>query len=153
MSEPPTTWNLPPVVLLPLCSMQHAAGGQRQSKYSTLHANISDTLSSFSKNYLNCSNRQRTKDRYGLRTNDVRVGSVRSLPGQPEERVLCFSVTYDGEDTAMKQEEGETDVREYPCLVRLSDGGKCKFSTRVRGLQYSHSEMLIRYTGDLWRSS
>ncbi len=54
------------------------------------HANISDTLSSFSKNYLNCSNRQRTKDRYGLRTNDVRVGSVRSLPGQPEERVFAF---------------------------------------------------------------
>ncbi|KAK0233995.1 signal recognition particle, SRP9/SRP14 subunit [Armillaria fumosa] len=40
-------------------------------------------------------------------------------------------LTHDGEDTAMKHEEGEEDVREYPCLVRLSDGGEFKFSTRV----------------------
>ncbi|KAK0500885.1 signal recognition particle, SRP9/SRP14 subunit [Armillaria luteobubalina] len=44
-------------------------------------------------------------------------------------------LTHDGEDTAMKHEEGEADVREYPCLVRLSDGGEIKFSTQVRALQ------------------
>ncbi|KAK0234002.1 hypothetical protein IW262DRAFT_1247185, partial [Armillaria fumosa] len=40
-------------------------------------------------------------------------------------------LTHDGEDTAMKHEEGDEDVREYSCLVRLSDGGKYKFLTGV----------------------
>ena len=31
----------------------------------------------------------------------------------------------------MKPAEGEVDTREYPCLLRATDGGKTKFSTQV----------------------
>lgn len=31
----------------------------------------------------------------------------------------------------MKVEDGAEDPREYPCLLRVSDGGKVKFSTKV----------------------
>jgi len=37
----------------------------------------------------------------------------------------------DGEDAAMKHEEGTSDTREYPCLVRVTDGKSTRFSTRV----------------------
>jgi signal recognition particle subunit SRP14 len=40
-------------------------------------------------------------------------------------------VTHDGDDTAMKIEEGSSDTREYPCLVRATDGKSAKFSTQV----------------------
>ncbi|KAJ7146408.1 signal recognition particle, SRP9/SRP14 subunit [Mycena epipterygia] len=38
---------------------------------------------------------------------------------------------HDGEDVAMAQADGADDTREYPCLVRVTDGGTTKFSTRV----------------------
>lgn len=40
-----------------------------------------------------------------------------------------LSVTYD--HAAMKHEGGDEDIREYPCLVRVTDGKEVKFSTRV----------------------
>ncbi|KAF8902241.1 hypothetical protein CPB84DRAFT_1746735 [Gymnopilus junonius] len=44
-----------------------------------------------------------------------------------------FVVTHDGEDAAMKHEdEDATDTREYPCLLRVTDGKSTKFSTLVR---------------------
>ncbi|KAJ7194733.1 signal recognition particle, SRP9/SRP14 subunit [Mycena pura] len=38
---------------------------------------------------------------------------------------------HDGEDVAMSQADGAQDTREYPCLIRVTDGGAAKFSTRV----------------------
>lgn len=40
-------------------------------------------------------------------------------------------MTHDGDDATMKFEEGFSDTREYPCLVRATDGKSVKFSTRV----------------------
>ena len=40
-------------------------------------------------------------------------------------------MTHDGDDAAMKIEEGSSDTREYPCLVRATDGKSAKFSTQV----------------------
>lgn len=39
------------------------------------------------------------------------------------------SVTYDGEDAHMSSEDDST--KEYPCLVRVTDGDETKFSTKV----------------------
>jgi signal recognition particle subunit SRP14 len=41
-------------------------------------------------------------------------------------------VTHDGDDATMKIEEGSSDTREYPCLLRATDGKSAKFSTRVK---------------------
>ncbi|KAJ7511809.1 signal recognition particle, SRP9/SRP14 subunit, partial [Mycena galericulata] len=38
---------------------------------------------------------------------------------------------HDGEDVAMAQADPADDTREYPCLVRVTDGGAVKFSTHV----------------------
>ncbi|KAF8636858.1 hypothetical protein AX17_003216 [Amanita inopinata Kibby_2008] len=38
---------------------------------------------------------------------------------------------HDGEDVTMLHEEGAADSREYPCLVRVTDGKEAKFSTKV----------------------
>ena len=58
-------------------------------------------------------------------------------------------MTHDGDDATMKFEEGVSDTREYPCLVRATDGKSAKFSTRVKSLIYhfpsnlnSHSILL-----------
>ncbi|KAH6896126.1 signal recognition particle, SRP9/SRP14 subunit [Coprinopsis sp. MPI-PUGE-AT-0042] len=41
-------------------------------------------------------------------------------------------LTRDGDDAAMKHEEdGSDDTREYPCLLRVTDGKNTKFSTMV----------------------
>lgn len=42
-----------------------------------------------------------------------------------------FIVTHDGEDSAMKIEEGAGDDREYSCLIRVTDGKSANFSTIV----------------------
>jgi hypothetical protein len=43
----------------------------------------------------------------------------------------------------MKEEDGSDGSREYPCIVRVTDGKKTKFSTKVNNrsfarLQYVH---------------
>ena len=46
---------------------------------------------------------------------------------------LPFQVTYGSEeDDAGQQKQDVEEKTEYPCLLRASDGGKVKFSTRVR---------------------
>ncbi|PFH48103.1 hypothetical protein AMATHDRAFT_76885 [Amanita thiersii Skay4041] len=40
-------------------------------------------------------------------------------------------LTHDGEDVAMKHDDEAEDNREYPCLVRVTDGRGAKFSTKV----------------------
>lgn len=41
-------------------------------------------------------------------------------------------VTYDGEDTTKQSIEDVTDTKEYPCIVRATNGKEVKLSTRVR---------------------
>ncbi|KAJ8581265.1 signal recognition particle SRP9/SRP14 subunit [Rhizopogon salebrosus TDB-379] len=38
---------------------------------------------------------------------------------------------HDGKDTTMKEGDGDDQSREYPCIVRVTDGKKAKFSTKV----------------------
>jgi len=45
--------------------------------------------------------------------------------------VLILPVLHDGEDAAMKIEDGASDTREYSCLLRVTDGKSTKFSTKV----------------------
>ncbi|KAF8079289.1 signal recognition particle, SRP9/SRP14 subunit [Lyophyllum atratum] len=40
-------------------------------------------------------------------------------------------LSYDGEDAVMAEGQGSEDTREYPCLLRVTDGGATKFSTQV----------------------
>jgi len=44
-------------------------------------------------------------------------------------------LTHDGEDAAMKHGEETDDSREYPCLLRVTDGGKTQFHTTVSSSQ------------------
>ncbi|TFK18160.1 signal recognition particle, SRP9/SRP14 subunit [Coprinopsis marcescibilis] len=45
-------------------------------------------------------------------------------------------LTHDGEDAAMKHEDdGTVDNREYPCLLRVTNGKETKFSTTVNTSQ------------------
>ncbi|KAF8899426.1 signal recognition particle, SRP9/SRP14 subunit [Infundibulicybe gibba] len=43
--------------------------------------------------------------------------------------------TYEDGDVAMKSEDGSDDTREYPCLLRATDGKKNAFSTRINSGQ------------------
>ncbi|KIK39500.1 hypothetical protein CY34DRAFT_808236 [Suillus luteus UH-Slu-Lm8-n1] len=40
-------------------------------------------------------------------------------------------LNHDGDDTVMKGEDGSDGSREYPCIVRVTDGKKAKFSTKI----------------------
>ncbi|TEB32491.1 signal recognition particle, SRP9/SRP14 subunit [Coprinellus micaceus] len=41
-------------------------------------------------------------------------------------------LTHDGEDASMAQKDGGSDdTQEYPCIVKVTDGGKNNFSTKV----------------------
>ncbi|KAG0697732.1 signal recognition particle, SRP9/SRP14 subunit [Suillus ampliporus] len=40
-------------------------------------------------------------------------------------------LTHDGDDTVMKEEDGSDGSKEYPCIVRVTDGKKTKFSTKI----------------------
>ncbi|KAJ4481055.1 signal recognition particle, SRP9/SRP14 subunit [Lentinula aciculospora] len=44
-------------------------------------------------------------------------------------------LSYDKEDVAMKTGVGVEDPRSYPCLLRVSDGDKVKFSTTVNSTE------------------
>ena len=53
-------------------------------------------------------------------------------------------MTRDGDDATMKFEEGSTDTREYPCLVRATDGKSAKFSTRVKSFSFHSQDSFSR---------
>jgi hypothetical protein len=60
-----------------------------------------------------------------------------SAVGLTAKRTKLHSVTYDGNDGA--DTTPQDDTTEYPCLIRAMDGGKIKFSTRVRASFLSHA--------------
>ena len=49
------------------------------------------------------------------------------------------SVAYDGPDAA--DDAPPDDTTEYPCLIRATDGGKTKFSTRVRPSPFAYMQL------------
>ena len=53
-------------------------------------------------------------------------------PCQPPRPLISSfdpTVTHDGNDVTM---DAEDDTREYPCIIRLTDGKDVKLSTHVR---------------------
>ncbi|KAG2337610.1 signal recognition particle, SRP9/SRP14 subunit [Suillus weaverae] len=40
-------------------------------------------------------------------------------------------LTHNGDDTVMKEEHESDEIREYPCIVRVTDGKKAAFSTKI----------------------
>ncbi|KAG1737013.1 signal recognition particle, SRP9/SRP14 subunit [Suillus lakei] len=40
-------------------------------------------------------------------------------------------LTYDGDDAVMKEKDGGDGDREYPCMLRVTDGKKAKLSTKI----------------------
>lgn len=48
------------------------------------------------------------------------------------------SVAYDGPDGG--DATSSDDSTEYPCLIRAMDGGKTKFSTRVRPAPFNYTQ-------------
>ncbi|KAF9074517.1 signal recognition particle, SRP9/SRP14 subunit [Rhodocollybia butyracea] len=59
-------------------------------------------------------------------------------------------LSYNKEETAMKAGASANDTREYPCLLRVSDGGKTKFSTTVKS---SELEKFYHLYGTFLKSS
>jgi hypothetical protein len=65
-----------------------------------------------------------------------------------------YAVTHDGEDTTMKEGDGDDQSREYPCIVRVTDGKKVKFSTKVindRSVQGSTILTVFHFAGFIFR--
>lgn len=48
----------------------------------------------------------------------------------PLQTLIVTIVTHDGEDATMDDAEPDSE-KEYPCLIRVTDGKKAKFSTHV----------------------
>ncbi|KIK67423.1 hypothetical protein GYMLUDRAFT_156766 [Collybiopsis luxurians FD-317 M1] len=59
-------------------------------------------------------------------------------------------LSYDKEDTAMKAGQGADDPREYPCLLRVTNGRDVKFSTTVKS---SEVQKFYQVYGALLKSS
>ncbi|KAJ3755451.1 signal recognition particle, SRP9/SRP14 subunit [Lentinula raphanica] len=59
-------------------------------------------------------------------------------------------LSYDDGDVAMKVDDGAEDSRSYPCLMRVSDGDKVKFSTTVNSTELPHFHQVY---GALLKSS
>jgi len=47
--------------------------------------------------------------------------------------IVAYVVTRDGEDATMDDEDPESE-KEYPCLIRITDGKKANLSTHVSPL-------------------
>ena len=48
----------------------------------------------------------------------------------PLQTLIVTIVAHDGEDATMDDAEPDSE-KEYPCLIRVTDGKKAKFSTHV----------------------
>jgi hypothetical protein len=51
----------------------------------------------------------------------------------------------DGEDAVMSDAQQDTDTREYPCLIRATDGRQVQFSTLVVAIKtiITHLELMF----------
>ncbi|KAK7063626.1 signal recognition particle, SRP9/SRP14 subunit, partial [Favolaschia claudopus] len=60
---------------------------------------------------------------------------------------------HDGQDVAMAPSSSADDEREYPCLIRVTNGGEAKFSSRVRhAITPSGASNHILHLGELQRT-
>ena len=75
---------------------------------------------------LRCFNHRRITERYGSRIRDVST-----LTSSPLRFIFSFglTVTHDGDDVTM---DSTDDTREYPCIIRATDGKGVEISTHVR---------------------
>lgn len=106
----------------------HAAIGHRFGQFSHSHPlSLAEATSSSSNSWLRCLNHQKRRAQYGLRISDVRIMLLR--PGSCVNPLML--VTHDGKDTITSSDPG-SDIHEYPCLVRVTNGKQVNFSTRVR---------------------
>ena len=75
---------------------------------------------------LRCFNLRRSMEQYGSLIRDVSFST--SLPPP----LICSfgsTVTHDGDDVTM---DAADDTREYPCIIRVTDGKDVELSTHVR---------------------
>jgi hypothetical protein len=79
-----------------------------------------------------CFSRQRNTGLYGSRIRDVRFTAFVISPLFS----LGRTVTHDGDDAMMGASD---DSREYPCLVRVTDGKENKFSTQVPYISWTNA--------------
>ncbi|GLB43711.1 putative signal recognition particle 14kD protein [Lyophyllum shimeji] len=67
--------------------------------------------------------------------NDTFLSQLTTLFNDSKEKGTIWlthkRLSYDGEDATMADGESAEDTREYPCLLRVTDGGSNKFSTKV----------------------
>jgi signal recognition particle subunit SRP14 len=83
---------------------------------------------------LRCFNHRRSTERYGSLIRDV------SFSGGPVASSYLFvllTVTHDGDDVTMGVAD---DTREYPCIIRATDGKDVSFSTHVRTILINSSQ-------------
>ena len=88
-------------------------------------------MASYSSSYpgcLRCFDHRRITERYGSRIRDVST-----LTSLPLRFIFSFglTVTHDGDDVTM---DSTDDTREYPCIIRATDGKEAEISTHVRTL-------------------
>jgi signal recognition particle subunit SRP14 len=81
---------------------------------------------------LRCFNHRRSMERYGSLIKDVSFSDLLVAP-----LISSFgpTVTHDGDDATM--DVGD-DTREYPCIIRVTDGEDVTFSTHVRTFRRIH---------------
>jgi hypothetical protein len=102
----------------------------RSSTLSRSSVRLFKAMFSFCNSLLPFSNQRKTRARYGSLISGVRldlllvVFTVKTDSG-------VYAVIHDGKDTTMKEGDGDDQSREYPCIVRVTDGKKAKFSTKV----------------------
>jgi hypothetical protein len=75
---------------------------------------------------LRCFNHRRSTERYGSLIRDV---SFSGCPVASTYLFILLTVTHDGDDVTMDVTD---DTREYPCIIRATDGKDVSFSTHVR---------------------
>lgn len=88
-------------------------------------------LDSFSNSWLRCLNLPKILDQYGSPINDVWPSSISISSADFDTLSMTLTVTHDGEDAEMSIPE-EDSKKEYPCLIRVTDGKHTQFSTKVR---------------------
>ncbi|TFK69894.1 signal recognition particle, SRP9/SRP14 subunit [Pluteus cervinus] len=71
--------------------------------------------------------------------NDVFLSQLAALFESSKEKGTIWlthkRLTYDGEDATKLESGGDSDSREYPVLLRATNGDKIKFSTKIQSSQ------------------
>ena len=87
---------------------------------------------------LRCFNHRKSTDRYGSLIKDV---STLDLIAVPSLLLFGLTVTHDGDDVTMDPAD---DTREYPCIIRATDGKDAKISTHVRTSPFTQGDSTVQ---------